>query len=264
MALPGSYSLKWHGHSGHLNSSIAMLYSCNAFADVMLATSDSRYFSAHQFVLSACSSYFHNMFTIGGNSSKTNTKLVIVLPPEIGHATLSIILQYIYKGEAIVNHEQLPDIMKAAEILQIRGLCKDKRDLRTGGSNILNQHSKSGFECNTSPETVTIPNHRAIIPEVRYNSNPASVNSCCTSPSSTSTPSRQTSPIILSPDRKKYRNNTNNSLKDCKKKDNKNIVDDCIIEKMIVGEEIQVKDEPIEWEDQKGMESNTVVKEVIY
>lgn len=252
MAVPGSYSLKWHGHSGHLNSCISLLYSCNAFADVMLATSDSRYFSAHQFVLSACSPYFHNMFTVGGSSSKTNTKLVIILPPEIGYSTLSIILQYIYKGEAIVNQDQLPGIMKAAEILQIRGLCKDKRDLRTDGSGIFGQIFSPNSESNS--ETVNQTN-RLIIPEVRCNSRPASTNSCNTSPTSASTASRQTSPIIYTPNKKKYKREVNCSLKESKKKDNKTHDDDVIFDK------IQVKDEPIDWEDSKSLES-AAVKEV--
>lgn len=277
MAAPGSYSLKWHGHGLHLNASVSSLYKSEAFTDIVLATSDGRYFSAHQFVLSSCSQYLQKMIMIG-SSFKSLSKVVVILPPEIKHSTLNILLQYIYKGEAIVNHEQLPNIMKAAELLQISGLClgKDKPpsivDLLNNSpssEHVLKQQNKSSpspAEHKNAREATKI-NHRILIPEVKYSEpdiivlndlNDNSSKSSTTNSVKKSPPSKS-----LSPARKKIKESCDISLDmqvDSKCHRNN---DEDLIEEVIVGEEIHIKDEPIDWEEQKSNdEPDGFVKQV--
>lgn len=283
MAAPGSYSLKWHGHGLHLNASVSSLYKSEAFTDIVLATSDGRYFSAHQFVLSSCSQYLQKMIKIG-SSFKSLSKVVVILPPEIKHSTLNILLQYIYKGEAIVNHEQLPNIMKAAELLQISGLClgKDKPpsivDLLNNSpssEHVLKQQNKIPLSPAdhknarlTRGESTKI-NHRIFIPEVKYsepdiiilsdlNDNSSKSSTCTTNSLKKSPPSKS-----LSPARKKIKESCDTSLDmQVDSKCLRNNEED-MIEEVVVGEEIHIKDEPIDWEEQKSNdEADSFVKQV--
>ncbi|XP_054264866.1 zinc finger and BTB domain-containing protein 24-like isoform X2 [Macrosteles quadrilineatus] len=264
MAFPGSYSLKWHGHAGHLNSSISGLYRSDAFTDVVLATADCRYFSAHQFVLSACSPYLHKMFFIASNSVKTNNKTIIVLPSEITHSTLGILLQYIYRGEAIVSHDQLPHIMRAAEILKIRGLCQSK-GLQDGNS--VHKNKNSTDVRNITEKTT--PNQRVLIPEVNYGSesnetdNTGSSKSVLRNNPKTYSKQPPNPTITTPPEKKKLKRNSERPLLEINSNDEITIEDN-MIEKILVGEEIQVKEEPIDWEEQKSADENrTNVKQEV-
>ena len=47
-----------------------------------------------------------------------------VLPTEIGYRTLKILIQYMYSGETTVTNEQLEGVLKAGDILRVRGLWR--------------------------------------------------------------------------------------------------------------------------------------------
>lgn len=47
-----------------------------------------------------------------------------VLPTEIGYRTLKILIQYMYSGEATVTNDQLEGVLKAGDILRVRGLWR--------------------------------------------------------------------------------------------------------------------------------------------
>lgn len=61
-------------------------------------------------------------------ASTAGSNLVVVLPTEITYQTLSILLQYMYSGEATVSNDQLSSVLKAGELLSIRGLCYNQAD----------------------------------------------------------------------------------------------------------------------------------------
>ncbi|CAH0387036.1 unnamed protein product [Bemisia tabaci] len=122
-----NYQLKWHSHGVHLHSSVASLHRSLSFADVTLVTIDGRCLSAHRFILSACSAYFSHLFNMRP-ASTAGSNLVVVLPTEITYQTLSILLQYMYSGEATVSNDQLSSVLKAGELLSIRGLCYNQAD----------------------------------------------------------------------------------------------------------------------------------------
>lgn len=118
-----NFQLKWHSFGQHLHSSIARLYCSDAFTDLTLATVDGHQVNAHRFVLSACSLYLNQLLR---NTRAPN--VVVVLPSEINYRTLRILVEYMYSGEATVNYGQLDNILKAAHILGVRGLCKEKQN----------------------------------------------------------------------------------------------------------------------------------------
>uniref|UniRef100_A0A1B6DYH4 BTB domain-containing protein n=1 Tax=Clastoptera arizonana TaxID=38151 RepID=A0A1B6DYH4_9HEMI len=143
-ALAENYQLKWHSHGIHLHSSISTLHRSEAFTDVTLATADGRYIQAHRFILSACSSYFHQIFIVSSKASSLSSTIIIVLPNEISYSTLSVLLQYMYSGETTVSNEQLNSVLKAGEILKIKGLCQNTEDKQKLGG-ILSQHNRKGI-----------------------------------------------------------------------------------------------------------------------
>lgn len=46
------------------------------------------------------------------------------MPTEIGYRTLKILIQYMYSGEATVANDQLEGVLKAGDILRVRGLWR--------------------------------------------------------------------------------------------------------------------------------------------
>ncbi|XP_034942458.1 zinc finger and BTB domain-containing protein 14 [Chelonus insularis] len=124
IAASENYQLKWHSYGAHLHSSVATLLHSESFADVLLATSCGRHIAAHRFVLAACSSYLSHIFQTCHFGANTNSPIIVVLPTEIGYRTLKILIQYMYSGEATVTNDQLEGVLKAGDILRVRGLWR--------------------------------------------------------------------------------------------------------------------------------------------
>ncbi|XP_067646697.1 protein abrupt isoform X2 [Eurosta solidaginis] len=133
-----NYHLKWDSHLSYLNSSIATLYKNEKFADVVLYSSSTSSggngnssdggiptvgISAHKFILSSCSQFFATMFETAPISSP-NGVLYVVLPPDLSHRAIQILVQYMYSGEATVANDILNEVLRGGEILKIRGLCR--------------------------------------------------------------------------------------------------------------------------------------------
>lgn len=103
------------------------------FADVMLYSSYSNSginsdiptvgISAHKFILSSCSQFFATMFETAPITAP-NGVLYIVLPPDLSHRAIQILVQYMYSGEATVSNDILNEVLRGGEILKIRGLCR--------------------------------------------------------------------------------------------------------------------------------------------
>lgn len=56
--------------------------------------------------------------------SSPNGVLYVVLPPELSHRAIQILVQYMYSGEATVANDILSEVLRGGEILKIRGLCR--------------------------------------------------------------------------------------------------------------------------------------------
>lgn len=53
-----------------------------------------------------------------------NGVLFVVLPPELSHRAIQILVQYMYSGEATVSNDILSEVLRGGELLKIRGLCR--------------------------------------------------------------------------------------------------------------------------------------------
>ncbi|XP_060528477.1 protein tramtrack, beta isoform isoform X2 [Cylas formicarius] len=120
-----NYQLKWSSYTSYIHSCIATsLLTEESYADVALVTMDGHKIMAHRFVLSYASQYlskalrFHSKVT-------TALPLMIVLPQEITYKALKILVKYMYSGEATVSKDILNVVLKAGDILKIKGLYRE-------------------------------------------------------------------------------------------------------------------------------------------
>ncbi|XP_045534258.1 zinc finger and BTB domain-containing protein 17 isoform X1 [Papilio machaon] len=124
MTSTDTYQLKWHSHSSHLNGSVASLLRSERFTDVVLCTMDGSQIPAHKFILSSCSVYLSTLLESQRAVNRMGGMLYVVLPSEISTKALKILVEYMYKGETTVSNEVLDTVLKAGEVLKIRGLWR--------------------------------------------------------------------------------------------------------------------------------------------
>ncbi|XP_061500499.1 broad-complex core protein isoforms 1/2/3/4/5 isoform X2 [Anopheles gambiae] len=131
--LSQQFCVRWNSHLGSLGAAFPQLLAGQRFVDVTLAC-EGHQVHCHRLVLAACSTYFENL--LGENPCKHP---IIILPRDIKLWAIQALVDFMYKGEVNVSQAGLPDLMKCAEVLKIRGLCGSDAALN------LNQvHSPSG------------------------------------------------------------------------------------------------------------------------
>uniref|UniRef100_A0A6E8WB53 BTB domain-containing protein n=1 Tax=Anopheles coluzzii TaxID=1518534 RepID=A0A6E8WB53_ANOCL len=131
--LSQQFCVRWNSHLGSLGAAFPQVRKPSPFVDVTLAC-EGHQVHCHRLVLAACSTYFENL--LGENPCKHP---IIILPRDIKLWAIQALVDFMYKGEVNVSQAGLPDLMKCAEVLKIRGLCGSDAALN------LNQvHSPSG------------------------------------------------------------------------------------------------------------------------
>lgn len=86
------------------------------FSDATIAC-DGHFYPVHKLVLSTCSEYFAGMF------ERTPCKHPIIVLKDVGHKDVDFLLSYMYGGEVSVAQADLPNLIRAAETLRIKGLA---------------------------------------------------------------------------------------------------------------------------------------------
>ncbi|CAH2000806.1 unnamed protein product [Acanthoscelides obtectus] len=118
------YCLRWNNHQPNFISVFSSLLNSQSLVDVTLAA-EGTHLQAHKVVLSACSSYFQSLFTVNP------CKHPIVILKDVKFADLKVMVDFMYHGEVNVSQEQLPCILKTAEMLKIKGLTEIPVDQST-------------------------------------------------------------------------------------------------------------------------------------
>lgn len=113
MGTPQQYCLKWNNHSANFITVFDQLYRSESFTDVTLSLEGGKSIKCHKMVLAACSSYFRNIF-----QQSTEQKVVVILNG-VKYGELVAILDYMYRGEVKIVHDQLDGLLKAAELLKV-------------------------------------------------------------------------------------------------------------------------------------------------
>ncbi|XP_071522373.1 uncharacterized protein [Panulirus ornatus] len=118
----GLLSLRWNDHGQTFFSMLSSVRKREVYCDVTLAC-DGRFYPVHKLVLSTCSDFFDQMF------EKTACKHPVIVMANIAHKDLEALLNYMYLGEVNVLQTELSALMKAAEMLRIKGLAEPTKGL---------------------------------------------------------------------------------------------------------------------------------------
>lgn len=108
--------LRWNNFHVSFASTFEALWDEESFCDVTLFC-EGQQVSAHKVVLSACSTVFKALL------KKSNCPHPMIILHKLSFSTLEAILQFIYRGEVNIEHDELDDLLEAAALLQIRGLA---------------------------------------------------------------------------------------------------------------------------------------------
>lgn len=141
------FCVRWNSHLGSLGAAFPQLLAGQRFVDVTLAC-EGHQLHCHRLVLAACSSYFESI--LAENPCKHP---VIILPRDIKLWEIQALVDFMYKGEVNVTQAGLPNLLKCAESLRIRGLYGSDAALN------LNQLRQMAKAARTA--TVSAPSHTA-------------------------------------------------------------------------------------------------------
>ncbi|XP_018010488.1 mucin-5AC [Hyalella azteca] len=110
--------LRWNNHSANLLESLNCLLSTEQHSDVTLAC-QGEVWRLHRLVLSASSSHFASLLA---DVTPGQSPLIIVDGPTAHD--IAALVRFIYYGEVSVDQEHLPDLLKTASALKIKGLAE--------------------------------------------------------------------------------------------------------------------------------------------
>lgn len=117
MSQSQQFCLKWNNHTTNMLQVFENLLSTEALVDVTLAC-DGLSLKAHKMVLSACSPFFQSLFL------ENPCKHPIVIMKDMRYSDLKAIIDFMYRGEVNVSHDQLSALLKTAETLKVKGLAE--------------------------------------------------------------------------------------------------------------------------------------------
>ncbi|XP_073990364.1 uncharacterized protein isoform X2 [Rhodnius prolixus] len=113
---PQQFCVRWNSYQSNLQSAFPKLLTNEHFVDVTLAC-ESRMVKCHKVVLSACSAYFEKLLV------QNPCQHPIIFMKDMKYWEVQALVDFMYKGEVNVTQDELASLLKAAEALEVRGLC---------------------------------------------------------------------------------------------------------------------------------------------
>jgi len=130
------FCLRWNDFEENISSAFRHLRNDPDFCDVRLAVKDrARPLRAHKVILASCSPYFNNLLKDMNSESGNPNAPFYVMMRGVTSTQLSLILDFMYYGEANVAQEDLDPFLALAEELQVRGLTKQNSNGSFSSSN---------------------------------------------------------------------------------------------------------------------------------
>lgn len=142
------FSLRWNQHQSNMLSVFDKLLQSEAFCDVTLAC-DGGSLKCHKIVLAASSDYFQKLFM------ENNSEHPIVFLKDVKAVQVRAILDYMYKGEVSVAQEELPSLLRVAELLKVKGMIEDHNQEK--GLDCKNSHPRTSSPGSAPPNSVAPP-----------------------------------------------------------------------------------------------------------
>ncbi|KAK8744068.1 hypothetical protein OTU49_000987 [Cherax quadricarinatus] len=112
----GMLSLSWNNHRATFCHILSTLREKERYTDVTVAC-DGKFYQVHKLVLSTCSEYFEKIF------ENTPCKHPVIVLKDVQTDELEALLSYMYEGAVSVAQNDLARLIKAAEVLRIKGLA---------------------------------------------------------------------------------------------------------------------------------------------
>ena len=167
-----------------------------AFCDVTLAC-DGGSLKCHKIVLAASSDYFQKLFI------DNNSEHPIVFLKDVQVSQVKAILDYMYRGEVSVAQQELPALLRVAELLRVKGMIEEnkeaklegeseKKEVRQGSTDsappnsVVPPTSSNGHTTSSAPLSPHPPTSRPLVPPP--GAIPPNFRPFLTPPGSTSTP----------------------------------------------------------------------------
>ncbi|XP_053213356.1 protein tramtrack, beta isoform-like isoform X1 [Panonychus citri] len=119
-----SYCLRRNNHCFDLAEHFEKMFKDESMVDVTLSCGDG-IIKAHKMILSVCSSYFKNIFVKFNNPYQYPIVIIKDMPFE----DLRAIIEFIYRGEVTVAHNNLKSVLRSAEALKVKGLSDARRQM---------------------------------------------------------------------------------------------------------------------------------------
>ena len=154
MSCGQQYCLKWNNHTNNMVKVFNQLLDDQNFCDVTLAV-EGTHLKAHKMVLSACSTYFKDLFVANP------CKHPIVILKDMRLDDLKAIINFMYSGEVNVSQSQLGALLKTAEVLKVKGLTEvndkqtDSLTVPNTSNNTNNNNNKVSTESPSQQTTVS-------------------------------------------------------------------------------------------------------------
>ena len=124
--------LEWTEFQQNFTSSFQELWKENYLSDITLVCDDDQHIQAHKIILTTCSPIFKSML------QKNKHSHPMIFMRGIKSNQLRLLLEFMYLGETSVYQEDLNDLLKVGEELQVKGLA--------GGSQSFSQQELEEFK----------------------------------------------------------------------------------------------------------------------
>ncbi|XP_075741586.1 uncharacterized protein LOC119178183 [Rhipicephalus microplus] len=156
------FCLKWNQHHGSLVSVYEELRSRDAFVDVTLVCEEGVSMKAHKLVLAACSPFFEALF------ERNPCAHPVVIMSQTREADLRTLLEFMYRGEVNVAQEQLPALLRTAELFQVRGLAEVAGENPAGSDDAAGGGTQQPAACSGGVRAGRLPKRKQRTPPPRH------------------------------------------------------------------------------------------------
>lgn len=112
------FSLRWNNYINHITYAFESLRSHEDLVDVTLCC-EGRKIRAHKILLSACSTYFKDVF------KENPCQHPVIIFKNVKYEDLLAIIEFMYQGEVNVQQESLTSFLTTAEMLSVQGLTEN-------------------------------------------------------------------------------------------------------------------------------------------